>query len=50
MTCDDYLALLESLPVEELRYGAAREHATICPECSRVTRVVVEREQKRVRC
>jgi hypothetical protein len=45
MTCDDYLAMLETLPVEELTYGAARDHATICHECNRVTRVVVEREQ-----
>ncbi|HEY4131607.1 MAG TPA: hypothetical protein VGM50_13395 [Gemmatimonadaceae bacterium] len=45
MTCDNYLAMLETLPVEELNYGAAREHSAFCSDCNRVTRVVVEREQ-----
>lgn len=45
MTCDDYLAMLETLPVEELTHGEAREHAAICRDCNRVTRVVAERER-----
>lgn len=45
MTCDDYLAMLETLPVEELTHGEAREHAAICHDCNRVTRVVAERER-----
>ncbi len=45
MTCDDYLAMLETLPLDELRYGGAREHAAHCHDCDRVTRVVVERER-----
>jgi hypothetical protein len=45
MTCDDYLAMLETLPVEELTHGDAREHAAICRDCNRVTRVVAERER-----
>jgi type II secretory pathway component GspD/PulD (secretin) len=42
--CDDYLAMLATLPVEELAYGQAREHAAECHDCDRVTRVVAERE------
>jgi hypothetical protein len=45
MTCDDYLAMLETLPIEELNHGEAREHAAICHDCNRVTRVVAERER-----
>jgi len=45
MTCDHYLAMLETLPVEELAYGEAREHAAVCHDCNRVTCVVVEREK-----
>ena len=48
MTCDDYLALLETLPVEELTHGEAREHAAVCRDCNRVTRVVAERERNMV--
>lgn len=44
MKCDDYLSMLATLPVEELAYGSAREHATGCRDCDRVTRVVAERE------
>jgi hypothetical protein len=45
MTCDDYLSMLETLPVQELGYGEAREHAAYCPDCNRVTRVVAARER-----
>ena len=45
MTCDDYLAMLATLPVDELEYGRAREHAAGCRDCDRVTRVVAERER-----
>lgn len=44
MNCNDYLAMLSTLPVEELEYGSARAHVTECRDCDRVTRVVVERE------
>jgi hypothetical protein len=44
VSCDDYLAMLATLPVEELEYPA-REHAAGCHNCDRVTRVVAEREQ-----
>ena len=45
MNCDTYLSMLETLPVEELAYGGAREHAANCRDCDRVTRVVAERER-----
>lgn len=45
MNCDDYLAMLSTLPVEELAYGHPREHAAGCHDCNRVTRVVAERER-----
>ena len=45
MNCDEYLSMLATLPVEELAYGSARDHAARCRECDRVTRVVVERER-----
>jgi hypothetical protein len=45
MNCDDYLAMLETLPVGELAYGRARAHAMQCRDCDRVTRVVAERER-----
>lgn len=45
MTCDDYLSMLETLPVQELAFGEAREHAAYCPDCNRVTRVVAARER-----
>ena len=45
MNCSDYLAMLSTLPVEELEYGSARAHAAECRDCDRVTRVVVERER-----
>lgn len=45
MTCDDYLAMLATLPVDELDYGRAREHAAGCGDCDRVTRVVAQRER-----
>ncbi len=45
MNCDDYLSMLSTLPVEELAYGHAREHAATCRDCDRVTRVVAERER-----
>jgi hypothetical protein len=48
MTCDDYLAMLETLPVEELMHGEAREHAAVCHDCNRVTRVVAERERNMI--
>ena len=44
MNCEDYLAMLSTLPVEELAHGRAREHAAGCRECDRVTRVVAERQ------
>lgn len=45
MNCDDYISMLSTVPVEELSYGGAREHASTCRDCDRVTRVVVERER-----
>lgn len=48
MNCDDYLSMLATLPVEELAYGRPREHAARCRECTRVTRVVAEREHNMV--
>ena len=45
MTCEDYLSMLETLPVEELAYGEARDHAAQCHDCNRVTRVVAARER-----
>jgi hypothetical protein len=45
MNCDDYLSMLATLPVEELAYGRARDHAARCRDCERVTRVVAERER-----
>jgi hypothetical protein len=48
MTCDDYLAMLETLPLDELTTGPAREHAARCHDCDRVTRVVVERERSMI--
>jgi hypothetical protein len=45
VNCDDYLSMLATLPVAELAYGRAREHAAGCRDCDRVTRVVAEREQ-----
>ena len=45
MTCEDYLSMLETLPVEELAYGGARDHAAQCHDCNRVTRVVAARER-----
>jgi len=48
MNCDNYLAMLETLPVEELTHGEAREHAAVCRDCNRVTRVVAERERNMI--
>lgn len=48
MNCDTYLSMLETLPVEELAYGGAREHAANCRDCDRVTQVVAERERNLV--
>ena len=45
MNCDDYLAMLATLPVGELAYGRAGDHAASCRDCDRVTRVVAERER-----
>lgn len=45
MNCDDYLSMLATLPVEELAFGDARNHAAQCRDCDRVTRVVAERER-----
>jgi hypothetical protein len=44
MNCENYLSMLATLPVEELAYGSAREHAANCRDCDRITRVVAERE------
>lgn len=48
MNCDDYLAMLATLPIEELAYGRPRDHAATCRDCDRVTRVVAERERNMV--
>jgi len=48
MTCDDYLSMLETLPVGDLNYGEAREHVATCRDCNRVTRVVAERERNMI--
>jgi len=45
MTCETYLSMLETLPVNELAYGDAADHAANCRDCDRVTRVVAERER-----
>lgn len=44
MTCDEYLAVLATAPVEELARNRGHEHTATCVDCERVTRVVVERE------
>jgi hypothetical protein len=48
VTCDDYLSMLETLPVQELMYGEAHEHASYCHDCTRVTRVVAARERNMI--
>jgi hypothetical protein len=48
MNCDDYLSLLETLPVEDLAHGRPREHADGCLDCERVTRVVAEHERNMI--
>jgi hypothetical protein len=48
VTCDDYLSLLETLPVEQLSRTLAGSHAATCADCARVTRVVAERERNMV--
>jgi hypothetical protein len=48
MNCDDYLSLLETLPVDDLAHGRPREHTVGCHECERVTRLVTERERNMV--
>jgi hypothetical protein len=45
VNCDDYLSMLATLPVEELAYGGARDHAARCRDCDRTTRAVAERER-----
>ena len=45
MNCNEYLSLLTTLPLEDLSYGQAREHALTCPDCDRVTRAVAARER-----
>jgi hypothetical protein len=45
MNCDAYLSMLATLPIDELAYGRARDHAARCRDCDRVTRVVAERER-----
>jgi hypothetical protein len=45
VNCDEYLSMIATLPVQELAYGRAREHAAGCRDCDRVTRVVAERER-----
>ena len=45
MNCDDYLAMLATLPVEELAGGGAGDHAAKCRDCDRTTRLVAERER-----
>jgi hypothetical protein len=45
MTCEDYLSMLETLAVDELGYGEARDHVAQCYDCNRVTRVVAARER-----
>lgn len=37
--------MLATLPVDDLAFGRAREHASECTDCDRVTRVVAERER-----
>jgi hypothetical protein len=48
MNCDSYLSMLATLPVDELAYGGARDHAVSCHDCDRITRVVTERERNMV--
>src|SRR5262249_4925643 len=45
MNCETYLSMLEILPVSELAFGDAADHAANCRDCDRVTRVVAERER-----
>lgn len=45
MNCDDYLAMLATLPADELDHGHVRGHAETCRDCARVTRVVMERDR-----
>jgi hypothetical protein len=45
VNCNDYLSMLATLPIDELSFGHAREHAAECRDCDRITRVVAERER-----
>jgi hypothetical protein len=45
VNCNDYLSMLATLPIDELAFGNAREHAVECRDCDRITRVVAERER-----
>jgi hypothetical protein len=48
MRCDEYLHLLSTSPVEELTEGRAGDHLATCPECNRVTQLVVDRDRNMV--
>jgi type II secretory pathway component GspD/PulD (secretin) len=45
MNCNEYLGLLTTLPLDDLSYGQAREHALTCADCDRITRAVAARER-----
>ena len=44
MTCDAYLSFLSTAPIGEPLLAPMAEHVSACPDCERVTRLLVERE------
>lgn len=46
MTCDEYLSILASTPVDEVRRSQLPDHVAKCPHCQRATRMVMERERQ----
>ncbi len=48
MTCEEYLHLLSTSPVEEVTLGRAGDHLGTCAECNRMTTLVVARERNMV--
>jgi hypothetical protein len=46
MNCNEYLSLLETATADEIAMPEARAHTTWCHDCSRLTRIVLEREHR----
>ena len=45
MNCEQYLSVLATVSIDELREPHLRHHAEGCPSCGRVTEMVTERER-----